>query len=198
MTDFIELRFPDDIAYGSACGAEYSTDVVTTSSGYEYRNINWSEARLKYNVLCGIKNQEQLDKIIALFRICKGRGIGFRFKDWSDYIAFNQLIGIGDGCSREFQLIKQYKFGSSITNRVIKKPVKKTISIYLNNIKTNAIIDHKTGRIIFDTPIEKDTSITADYEFDVPVRFDADQIHASIHDYGLYAIDGITLTEIKI
>ena len=47
---FIEVRFPTDIAYGSAGGPEYSTDIVITQGGYEQRNVNWSQARARYNV----------------------------------------------------------------------------------------------------------------------------------------------------
>ena len=44
---FIETRFPTDIAYGSAGGPEYFTDIVITQSGYEQRNANWAQARAR-------------------------------------------------------------------------------------------------------------------------------------------------------
>jgi hypothetical protein len=31
-------------------------------------------------------SQDQLDVLLAFFRICKGRANGFRFKDWSDKV----------------------------------------------------------------------------------------------------------------
>ena len=40
---FAEVRFPDDISYGSSGGPEYSTDIVETQSGHEQRNANWAE-----------------------------------------------------------------------------------------------------------------------------------------------------------
>lgn len=68
---FIEVRFPTDIAYGSAGGPEYSTDIVITQGGYEQRNSNRSQARARYNVAHGIKSQEQLSTLIAFFRARK-------------------------------------------------------------------------------------------------------------------------------
>ncbi len=37
---FTEIRFPENISYGSIGGPEFSTDVVTTHNGCEQRNIN--------------------------------------------------------------------------------------------------------------------------------------------------------------
>ncbi len=60
---FHEIRFPDDIAFGSSGGPEYSTDIVETFSGHEQRNINWSQSRAKYNATHGVKTPEQLDEL---------------------------------------------------------------------------------------------------------------------------------------
>lgn len=38
---FTEIRFPENISYGSAGGPEFSTDVVTTHNGCEQRNITY-------------------------------------------------------------------------------------------------------------------------------------------------------------
>ena len=73
MPSFHEVQFPCDISYGSSGGPEFSTDVVITHSGYEQRNINWSEARARYNVTHGVKTQSQLDVLIAFFRARCGR-----------------------------------------------------------------------------------------------------------------------------
>ncbi|RYE16938.1 MAG: TIGR02217 family protein, partial [Sphingobacteriaceae bacterium] len=50
MQSFKEIRFPEDISYGSSGGPGYSTDIITVNSGAEQRNINWNQARSKYNV----------------------------------------------------------------------------------------------------------------------------------------------------
>jgi uncharacterized protein (TIGR02217 family) len=35
----------------------------------------------------GLKNQQQLDELIAFFRARKSKAYGFRFKHWTDYKA---------------------------------------------------------------------------------------------------------------
>lgn len=89
---FVETQFPTDISYGSSGGPEYATDIVVSQNGHEQRNINWSEARARYNVAHGVKTKAQLDTLIAFFRARKGRAYGFRFKDWTDYKVIDQPI----------------------------------------------------------------------------------------------------------
>jgi uncharacterized protein (TIGR02217 family) len=68
-TSFYEIQFPADISYGAVSGPEFVTEITTSSSGYEQRNINWGRARNKYNLASAIKNQEELDKLLCFFRI---------------------------------------------------------------------------------------------------------------------------------
>jgi uncharacterized protein (TIGR02217 family) len=46
----------------------------------EKRNVNWSEARGRWDVASGLKKQQQLGELIAFFRARKGKAYGFRFK----------------------------------------------------------------------------------------------------------------------
>jgi uncharacterized protein (TIGR02217 family) len=64
MSRFDEIRFPEDISYGAIGGPQYSTNIVLTSSGNEYRNINYSSSRMKFNVAYGVKTKEQMDKLL--------------------------------------------------------------------------------------------------------------------------------------
>ena len=73
MTGFHEVRFPDNIAYGATGGPEFATTVVAAGSGHEKRNINWSEARARWDVASGLKKQAQIDELIAFFRARRAR-----------------------------------------------------------------------------------------------------------------------------
>jgi uncharacterized protein (TIGR02217 family) len=123
MTGFHEIRFPDKIAYGATGGPEFATTVVVTGAGHEQRNVNWAEARGRWDVGTGLKHQQQLDALIAFFRARKGRACGFRFKDRTDFKATGELLGTGDDVTTEFQLIKRYPSGSAIEIHTIMKPV---------------------------------------------------------------------------
>ncbi len=104
MSGFHEVQFPPDISYGASGGPGYSTTVVTTVSGHERRNANWAMARGRWNVAHGLKKREQVAELIAFFRARRGRAYGFRFKDWTDYQAFAQSLGVGDGAATSVSL----------------------------------------------------------------------------------------------
>lgn len=197
---FVEVRFPEEIAYGSAGGPEYATDVVMTESGHEQRNINWLEARARYNVAHGVKTQAQLDALIAFFRARKGRAIGFRFKDWGDYQGINQFIGTGTGGTTQFQLVKRYTSGGVEEVRTIKKPVQGTLKIYLNSVlQVSGVSVNSNAGVVMLTPAPANgVTITADFEFDVPVRFDTDRLSASLDAYGVHSWHDIPLVELRV
>ena len=198
---FSEVQFPSEISYGSKGGPVFSSDIVTTFSGHEQRNINWSQSLAKYDIASGIKTQHQQMELISFFRSRRGRAIGFRYKDWSDYKATNQLVGNGDGDTQEFQLVKHYQSSEEIYSRIINKPVNNVFcKIYIDSvlISKGINIDFTTGIIKFDEPPKQDEQITADFEFDVPVRFDTDHLDLQADSFNVGSWQNIPLIEIRI
>lgn len=198
---FIEIQFPSDISYGATGGPIYSTDIVTLFSGHEQRNSNWKNARGRYNIASGIKTEKQWHELIAFFRARKGKAIGFRFKDWSDYNAVGEQIGIGDGVKTEFQLVKFYTSGSTAVERAIKKPVAGSVTIHRNTNLRGSLdysVDYTTGVVSFTEPPAVGVIITADFEFDVPVRFDTDELQISLDSFNSGSWNSIPLIEIRV
>ncbi len=195
---FLEVKFPDSISFNSSSILEFNTSVVQSKSGLEQRNINWNSNKMKFNVVNGIKSKKELDEIVSFFRNVKGKAYGFRFKDWSDYQAKNEYIGVGDGEKTEFQLIKSYKIGNDfITNRKITKPVFSSIKIFVDDILNNDFnIDLTSGLITFNNPPPLNSTIKADFEFDIPVRFDSDLLEISMNSINSGNIKEISLIEI--
>lgn len=196
---FVETQFPTDISYGSSGGPEYATDVVVSSSGYEHRNVNWEQARARYNVAHGVKTKAQLETLIAFFRARKGRAYGFRFKDWTDYQA-TETLGIANGTQTQFQMIKTYVNGEITEMRMIKKPVMGTVQVFRNaSLQTSGVsVDYTTGLVSFDVAPTAGQIIAASFEFDVPVRFDTDRLSASLDAYGIHSWLDIPLVEVRL
>ena len=92
MTGFHEVRFPDNIAYGATGGPEFATTVVVTGAGHEQRNVDWAEARGRWDVASGLKNQQPLDELIAFFRARKGKAYGFRLAAVLNHTRLRQLL----------------------------------------------------------------------------------------------------------
>ena len=191
---FVEVQFPTDISYGANGGPIFMTDVVSTVSGHEQRNSKWSQSRAKYNAASGIKTEAQWQALIAFFRARRGMAIGFRFKDWSDYKAENQPLKSLGG--NDYQLVKQYVSGAAVYERDISKPVTGTVKLYEDSIlqASGWSIDSATG--IITTSLSG--TLSADFEFDVPVRFDTDEMSISMDSFDAGNWGSIPLIEVRI
>lgn len=191
---FVEVQFPTDISYGATGGPMFLTDVVTTVSGHEQRNSKWSQARARYNVASGVKTEAQWQSLIAFFRARRGKAVGFRFKDWSDYQAINQpLQSLGDDA---YQMVKRYISGAVVAERIITKPVAGTVKLYRNSLlqASGWSVDTATG--IITTALTG--TLTVDYDFDVPVRFDTDELALSMDSFNAGSWNNIPLIEVRV
>jgi len=200
MPTFHEIQFPPKIAYGAAGGAEFNTTIVTTLAGYEQRNVNWLKARGRWDVSTGIKSQVDIAAVIAFFRARFGKAYGFRFKDWTDYQGINENLGTGNGSNKIFQLARTYVSGSYAYQRDIKKPVAGTVNVYLNSILQSSgyTLDTTTGLITFTTAPANTVLVNADFQFDVPVRFDTDALSVRADGPGIFVWDSIPIVELRI
>lgn len=215
---FHEVQFPTDISYGSRGGPGYRTKVIELDSGQEQRLSRWNSARRRYDVGYGLRSQDDLYTVYKFFLSRSGGTYGFRFKDWLDYNSSaygknygqgganptkdDQVIGVGDGGTSIFQLIKVYPDDIAPKTRNITKPVNGTVLIALDGtLKTESTdysVNYTTGVVTFGTPPGNTVEITAGYEFDVPVRFDVteEEIQFSLTDYDEGGVE-IPLVEIK-
>jgi len=141
-----------------------------------------------------------MDTLQAFFRSHYGKAYGFRFKDWSGYQAVGQNIGTGNGVLTSFQLTKTYTSGAYNYSREIKKPVSGTVKIYLNSVLQSSgySVDYSTGLITFTVAPSTGVIVSADFEFDVPVRFDTDALAVRADGPGIFVWDGIPIMEIRI
>lgn len=194
MTGFHDVRFPDAVARGATGGPEYSTDVVSVASGYEQRNQNWDLARGRWDISTGIRTREQMAEVIAFFRARKGRAYGFRFKDWSDFQAEGEALA-PTASPLVWQLVKRYASGGSEEARIVTKPVPGTVVVRVDGNVASPAIDHLTGRVTFDT--EPAAQPYADFEFDVPVRFDSDHLAVTLRHFDSAIVPSIPLIETR-
>lgn len=196
---FHEVRFPEKIELGVTGGPGYSTTIVTTISGIERRNANWQQSRGRWDVSSGIKDRDDLGALIEFFRARQGKAYGFRFKDWSDFEAVETTIGTGDGTTVAFQLVKEYTSGSTEVTRTITKPVADTVDVYLDGMlqASGFTVDTTTGIVTFGTAPSTDVVVSAAFEFDVPVRFDVDEMSLTQSAFFYGDWSQIPIVEIK-
>lgn len=186
MIAFHEVQFPTDISYGSQGGPEWTTEVIVLGTGYEQRNQLWTYPRERWDVAYGVKERDDLVMLLDFFMARKGRLHGFRFKNHNDYTTgtTQQPIGMGDNNKTTFQLIKRYSSGSYNTDRKIVKPIETTVEVYVNGQAiSNWSVDDTTGIVTIIPAPSAGSPVTATFEFDVPMRFDADFLPVSLATY---------------
>lgn len=157
---FFEVRFPTDIAPGPVGGPSFLTEIIPLKSGAEQREVGWDAPLQRYSVSLVNRPQSELDTFIAFFRIVKGRGHGFRLKDWTDYLVTvaNGRLGttaLGTG-ALAYSLYKRYTSSGSTDDRRIVKPVSGSVTVYRNAAPVTVgagagqiAIDYTTGIVTF-------------------------------------------------
>lgn len=208
---FHDVRFPANLSFGSVGGPERRTEIVAMANGFEERNTPWSHSRRHYDAGLGLRSLDDVAALIGFFEARSGQLHGFRWKDWADFKSclpshevgdLDQLIGVGDGAKRVFNLRKAYPSGGVTYFRPILKPVRGTVRV---SIARRAMVeaetwdlDEATGTIAFVDPVPDGAEIRAGFEFDVPVRFDTDRIAVSVASFQAGEVPVVPLVEVRI
>ena len=202
LPTFIESpAFPDAVGFGSTGGPGFKTEIFTAASGGEQRNMLWQDAKSKFNVATGVREKVDMDNLLAFFYMVRGKAIGFRFKDWGDYELVNEVIGTGNGLLAGFQITKTYNAGSPAPYvRRITKPVSGTVTATVNSVaKTEGVdyvVDYTTGVITFTTPPATAQPIAITCHFDIPCRFDIDDLPRSYDEWQALSVNSVPVVEL--
>ena len=211
LQDFHEIRFPLDVALGSRGGPVRRTDIVPLASGREQRNARWARSRRRYDAGLGVRNLDALHAVVDFFEERRGRLIGFRLHDRTDArscppsatpSALDQSLGTGDGERIAFQLVKTYGGAFAPYARTITKPVVGSVRVAVDGVElapgSDFVCDHATGIVTMLTPPSSGAAVTAGFAFDVPVRFDTDELDIDLSAFEAGAVPHIPLIEITV
>jgi uncharacterized protein (TIGR02217 family) len=204
---FDDVRFPPQISRGSTGGPERRTEIVVTGSGAEERNSRWADSRRRYNAGFGVKSLDDIHLVVAFFEERRGRLHGFRWKDHLDFTsglpgaavtATDQAIGTGDGTATRFQLVKRYGTGLRDYLRSITKPIAGSVRVAVNGQEvTGFTLDALTGVVTLAAAPVPGATVTAGFAFDVPVRFDTDELRINLSQFAGGDIPDIPIVEIR-
>jgi len=210
---FHEVRFPTAISFGSSGGPERRTEIVVLGSGHEERNTRWADSRRHYDAGYGVKSLDDLHEVISFFEERRGKLYGFRWKDHSDHRSSlplqtitnaDQILGSGDGVKTNFQLLKTYGQTYAPYEREITKPVEGTVLISLDGSSqienTNYTIDYSSGIVTFlsGSIPENGEVVRSGFEYDVPARFDTDELKINLSRFNAGEIPNIPIVEVRI
>ncbi len=197
---FDEVRLPTKIEFGARGGPRFRTEVVVLGSGHEQRNAEWSATRAAWDVAPGIQSAADLDAIIAFWYARQGRLRGFRFKDHTDFSVTGQvLIAAVAGGETSAQLVRGYNSGGQTFSRTVTKPVAGSVQLFLDGTPLASSVDTATGVVSFAALPGGSPSpvLSADFAFDVPVRFDTDNLEIRQVTHARDAVRSLPIVEIR-
>ena len=194
--NFHEVRLPARLAFGSTGGVERRTEVVTLASGHERRSTPWMHGRRRWLIGGGVRSLEDLAELTAFFEARRGRLYGFRFRDFADWRAMDEPIGVGDGVRTMFPLSKGY----GDYRREISKPVAAGVTVKVAGAPLGAgafAVDAATGMVTLGVAPMEGAAVTASFEFDVPVRFDSDRLDVTLESFEAGRVVAAPLVEVR-
>jgi uncharacterized protein (TIGR02217 family) len=206
MQEFDDITFPLEIGREAMVSTTFSTNVVTSLSGYERRNSDWADACMHYDVSPGVRSESELSIVLSFFRARRGAAIGFRFTDPFDNSSsalngtphmLDQSIGIGNNLQTIFPLRKHYGSGPDKQTRIITRPQANSVTVAVDAVAATGWALNAGGNIIFEIAPSNGAIITAGYRFDVPVRFAQDSVEMNRATFGAVDMPSVSLIEIK-
>lgn len=204
---FKDLTLPDCYNLDVRVTRQVRSEDVTALSGDIYPNPKWAYSRRQFRVSWGPKKLQDVETFLAFWEVVKTEHT-FRLRDEQDYRSAthgspiantDQLIGVGDGATTQFQLVKRYSYGGETYDHPIFAPVSGSALIAVDGVAQSSpadfTVDTTSGLVSFTTPPADTLLITAGYEYDIKVRFEDASIVQRFRARHLGEIDTFTLIE---
>lgn len=202
---FIDQYPPASIMkFGFVSSPRWSTSITAVANGGERRNRNWQHPLHSFSAPEAVECHEHLAALHNMWMATAGPLHTFPFRDPLDFASrdlpaadveppigpTDQVIGIGDGQTTEFQLVRRYSFGGQQYARTIAHPIVSTVEVAINALPPDDptlpggpwiwSVDRETGVVTFNKPIRLGDVVTAGFLFDVEVRFENDDSYDGI------------------
>jgi uncharacterized protein (TIGR02217 family) len=213
LSSFHDVLFPLAVSFGATGGPERRNEIVSLASGREKRNARLSQSRHHYDAGTGLRSLDDLHEVVAFFEARRGSLHAFRFRDPFDMKSCapaatpspeDQALGLGDGETARFALVKVYGTGDDAHRRFIAMPVDGSLRVAVAGVEKAAPADFgfdaTTGEIVFSVAAvpAAGVPVTAGYLFDVPVRFDTERLSVSLKAFKAGQIPSIPLIEVLL
>lgn len=182
MSNAIFPTFPG-LQYDRKRIPKWSTLVQTSVSGKETRIALWSYPRYTYSVSFDLLRSAaaftELQTLMGFFNLRQGSFDTWLFDDPEDDSVTAQWIGVGDGHTLSFQLVRSY---GAWTDPI--KDVQVMSNVYLAGVnQTSGWSVGSTGLLTFTTAPGSGVAITATFSYYWRCRFLADEYEFNLASY---------------
>ncbi len=183
----------------------WNTTRLEAASGKETAIAFWSAPRyaweLTYNVLRSDGTRHEFQDLIGFFNSRQGMFDSFLYTDSDDNAVTDQAIGVGDGVTLNFQLVKAF---GGFVEPVLAPNVVTNVKVGGSAIGSSLYTVHNWGSslpgiVSISSSIVPTSSqnITSTFSYYFPVRFDQDIIDFENFMYQLWAQKSLKFTSLK-
>lgn len=209
--------------YPAASSPYWSTAITRVDSGAEKVRQRWEHPLHRYHLPEAVREHAVYEAVHDHWLIMRGPAYSFPWRDPLDCasVALNvpvtddsllptitgsdQVIGTGDGVTKNFQLTKTYTRGVETYTRPIYHPVVSTVLTTLNGFDPLSFspqytwsVDRLTGVVTFDIAPAPGMIVRSGFIFDTEVRFEADDsFDGIVRTYSLSGFADLTFLEVR-
>jgi uncharacterized protein (TIGR02217 family) len=219
---FLDQYMPSSVpGYPCVSAPRTRTTVTASAGGGERRNQEWEHPLHKFVLPEAVARKWEIVQALLLhWRIMRGPWRSWPWRDPLDFAsrdldrpnqvptvsAADQLIGVGDGVTDSFQLVKTYVLGPETYTRPIYLPVLSSLLLAIDGVPVDPAdytVSRPGGVIQFNTaPAAAGGGdlqhITAGFLFDVEVRFESDDaMEAILRAHRAAGFADLTLIEVR-
>lgn len=198
MDENFRSLIKNDLVLFAVGKPEFTTSHALTKSGREVRHLDRNNICQKYLIKKAKLSSLEFEQFNIFFKARRGSNFAFRFRDYADYKGSGEIIAKGDGNLNKFQLKKIYADPILPYERIITKPIGNSVTLYINNVRTMGVVDYNDGVVTLPNPLANGIILTADFIFDVAVRFSVDSFEYSYSCDGSIELSDIELVEVML
>lgn len=229
MSGFRDIALPSGFkGYPTSGAPRWSTTIIYQSSGHTQRNQNWQHPLQKYTMADAVRDQATYEAVKRHWYAMRGPLYSFPFRDPLDFASqdldapdvaptitgLDQALGVADGLTREFQLVKTYDavgVDEEVYTRTIELPVLSSVVVLLNGLDPGTSaptlpggpytyeVTRPGGKVVFDHDLTAAVVVTAGFLFEVPARFESDDAFEGIvRNFRVSGFASVTLVEERL
>lgn len=201
MTRFVDIYLPPNVqSYPCASSPVFSTTLVAVDSGDETANRNWKNPLQMFALSEAIRCHDAFEDLKEHWYVMGGPESLWPFRDPMDFAScrltaanlvpaisgLDQPLGVGDGTQRVYQMVKNYVRGAKTFSRQIQLPVVASTIVLIDGLAPGAVpgpdgpyaatVEREGGTVTLDRNLAAGRVMTAGFLFDVPVRFENDNV----------------------
>lgn len=212
----------DDLIIGFPCysSPRFSTNVAAAFNGDEVRNRNWSHPLRRFKLPEAVRYHAQYEALQDHWLVMGGPESSWPFTDPLDFASVplelpnvvpetsptDQIIGVGNGSQRVFQLTKTYERQGATYTRPIFLPHVASVMVALDGGDPATApggpytweVSRPGGEITFDVAPRTGLTVSAGFLFDVAVRFERDDsFDGIVQSYQVSGFADLDLLELR-